>query len=82
MATFTIRNLDERTKSRLRLRAARHGRSMEEEAREILHMALLVDTPSATDLAAAIGARFRAMGGAELEIPSREAIRHPPKPGR
>jgi len=35
MATVTIRRLDEAVKSRLRIRAARHGRSMEEEAREI-----------------------------------------------
>jgi plasmid stability protein len=82
MATITIRNLDDRTKSRLRLRAARHSRSMEEEARTILRVALSVDTPSATDLAAAIGARFRAMGGVELEIPPRESIRKPPKPAR
>jgi plasmid stability protein len=81
MATITIRNLDDQTKSRLRLRAARHSRSMEEEARTILRLALSVETP-ATDLAAAIGARFRAMGGVELEIPPREAIRNPPKPAR
>lgn len=36
MATLTIRNLDENVKHRLRLRAARHGVSMEEEARAIL----------------------------------------------
>ena len=40
MATLTIRRLDEKTKTRLRVRAAHHGRSMEEEAREILHSAL------------------------------------------
>ncbi len=32
MACITIRNLDDELKSRLRLRAARHGRSVEEEA--------------------------------------------------
>ena len=36
MATITIRNLDEKTKARLRVRAAQHGRSMEEEARTLL----------------------------------------------
>ena len=35
MASLTIRNLDETLKRRLRLRAAGHGRSMEEEVREI-----------------------------------------------
>jgi plasmid stability protein len=32
MASITIRNLDDRVKTRLRMRAAEHGRSMEEEA--------------------------------------------------
>jgi len=34
--TLTVRNLDEAVKQRLRLQAARHGRSMEAEARDIL----------------------------------------------
>jgi phosphopantothenoylcysteine decarboxylase/phosphopantothenate--cysteine ligase len=36
MASITIRGLDEELKQRLRLRAARNGRSMEDEARTIL----------------------------------------------
>jgi plasmid stability protein len=40
MATLTIRNLDDPVKQELRLRAARHGRSMEEEARVILRSVL------------------------------------------
>src|SRR4051794_8925756 len=36
MASITIRNLDDLLKQSLRIRAAEHGRSMEEEAREIL----------------------------------------------
>jgi plasmid stability protein len=32
MASITIRNLDDEIKQRLRVRAAEHGRSMEEEA--------------------------------------------------
>jgi phosphopantothenoylcysteine decarboxylase/phosphopantothenate--cysteine ligase len=36
MATLTIRNLDEATKKRLRLQAAAHGNSVEEEVRQIL----------------------------------------------
>jgi plasmid stability protein len=40
MATLTIRNLEDSTKSQLRLQAARHGRSMEEEARVILRQAV------------------------------------------
>ena len=40
MASLTIRNLDNDLKARLRLRAARHGRSMEAEARTILSQTL------------------------------------------
>ena len=36
MASITIRNLDDDIKHRLRVRTAEHGRSMEEEARDIL----------------------------------------------
>ena len=40
MATLTIRDLDDDVKQRLRVRAAGFGRSMEEEARQILRAAL------------------------------------------
>ena len=46
MATLTIRNLDERLKRNLRLRAAGHGRSMEQEARVILADALATAQPN------------------------------------
>ena len=45
MATLTIRNLDEHTKAQLRVQAARHGRSMEEEARTILRAAIEARQP-------------------------------------
>jgi plasmid stability protein len=83
MASITIRNLDERTKARLRVRAARNGRSMEEEARRLLRAALRDElaTPGSS-LAASITARFRRLGGVELRLPAREQIREPPKPRR
>src|SRR2546429_9821183 len=43
MASITIRQLDEGLKRRLRLRAARNGRSMEDEARTILRTAAALD---------------------------------------
>src|SRR5262249_1521382 len=43
MASITIRQLDEELKRRLRLRAARNGRSMEDEARTILRTAAALD---------------------------------------
>jgi len=82
VASITIRKLDERTKARLRVRAARNGRSMEEEARTLLRAALGEDQPAASNLADAIRARFRHLGGVELELPAREPIREPPRPRR
>ena len=75
MATLTIRQLDEKTKTRLRVRAAHHGRSMEEEAREILRSAL-TSSPVHENLAEAIRRRFAGFGGLEIELPRRDAIRH------
>ena len=74
MASITIRNLDDDIKRRLRIQAAEHGHSMEEEAREILHSALTEPAPP-TNLAHAIRARFAPFGGVELDIPSRELER-------
>lgn len=80
MATMTIRNLDDDVKARLRIRAARHGRSMEEEVRNILRAALSSDPGPGT--AAALVADIRALvepfGGIELELPPREPMREPP----
>ena len=45
MAVMTIRNIDDAIKNRLRLRAAMHGRSMEDEARDILRSALSTEIP-------------------------------------
>jgi len=82
MATITIRNLDAHTKARLRVRAAHRQRSMEEEARNILRVALAEDDVAPRDLAAAIGARFRSLGGVELALPVREPMREPPVAGK
>jgi antitoxin FitA len=78
MAAITIRQLDDKTKSRLRVRAAEHGRSMEEEAREILRSALAT-VPPEKNLAEAIRRRFAPFGGVDLKIPKRDAIRKPPR---
>jgi len=82
MASVTIRKLDEQTKARLRIRAARNGRSMEEEARTLLRTALQDDSAARGNLADAIRARFRRLGGVELRLPAREPMREPPKVGR
>ena len=81
MATLTIRQLDEKTKTRLRVRAAHHGRSMEEEAREILRSALRASPAGKQNLSDAVRRRFAEFGGLELELPPRDAAREAPKFG-
>ena len=74
MASITIRRLPENTKRRLRMRAARNGRSMEQEARELLKSALSQAEPAPTDLGEAIRKLFAPFGGVDLKIPRREPI--------
>jgi antitoxin FitA len=79
MATLTIRNVDAAVKERLRLRAARHGRSMEAEARTILSDAIAGDrVESEPNLAEAIRRRFAPLGGVDLELPPNEFVDKPP----
>ena len=78
MAGITIRNLDDETKERLRVRAAHRRRSMEEEARNILREALKAKTALPRNLAIAVQKRFSASGGVELVLPARESMREPP----
>ena len=79
MASILIRRLDETLKARLRVKAAHHGRSMEEEAREILRKGLQANAPKELDLATAIRRHVLPIGGIELVLPRREAVRKPPK---
>jgi plasmid stability protein len=78
MASLLIRKLDDRTKSRLRVRAAQHGRSMEEEAREILRSAVAASSPQPGNLAEAIRRRFAKFGGVDLPKIERDLPRDPP----
>ncbi|MBI5131901.1 MAG: plasmid stabilization protein [Rhodopseudomonas palustris] len=78
MAVMTIRNIDDAIKKRLRVRAAINGRSMEDEARDILRSALSTDEPRPRNLGQAIHERFAALGGVDLPDTRREAIRQPP----
>ena len=79
MASITIRRLDQSLKSKLRVRAATHGRSMEEEAREILKAGLATKAEHKYNLAESIRRHVAPLGGLELELPAREAIRRPPE---
>lgn len=76
MTTLTIRNLDSAIKDKLRAVAARHGRSMEAEVRDILRDALIPAKPD-RGLGSRIRARFAAEGGVELELPVRTDAARP-----
>lgn len=71
MATLTIRDFDDDLKTALRVRAAKHGRSMESEVREILRT-VLERQSSGPGMAARIRQRFSGItGDADLELPER-----------
>lgn len=78
MATLTVRNVDEAVKTRLRIRAAQHGRSMEDEVRQILKAAVEDRPGDSPGFAASIREPFTALGGVDLDIPPREPVRQPP----
>ena len=79
MASITIRNLDDDVKTRLRVRAAEHRRSMEEEVRIILRDAVNGGGTEPRNLAAFTRECFAPLGGVELELPPRGGpMREPP----
>lgn len=78
MASITIRNLDDTLKLRLRVRAATHNRSMEDEARDILRNALSVEPTESPAIGSAIHALFAPLGGVDLPAIEREPMREPP----
>jgi plasmid stability protein len=78
VASITIRNLDDSLKSRLRIQAAVHSRSMEDEARDILRSALNQEVTPPGNLADAIRARFAPLGGFDMPEVPREPMRVPP----
>ena len=78
MARIVIEDLDEARTVRLRVRAARHGRSMEEEARAILKTALAADPAPVPNFAEAIRRHIDPLGCVELVVPAREEVCRPP----
>jgi len=71
MASITIRNLDDHIWTRLRVRAAGNGRSLEEEVRQILRQAV-GRAGRSRDLTRIIRSRFRPENGVDLELPPRK----------
>jgi plasmid stability protein len=70
MAAVSIRDLDDSVRERLRLRAARHGRSMEAEMRAILTAAAAEEAPR-VGLFTVLADKLAQLGGVELDLPSR-----------
>ncbi|MFQ5346221.1 MAG: toxin-antitoxin system [Rhodothalassiaceae bacterium] len=62
MAQLLVRKLEDDVKAKLKRRARRHGRSTEEEVREILRSAVRHEDRSCLPLGTRIGARFAAIG--------------------
>jgi plasmid stability protein len=80
MSSITVRNLDERVKAGLKIRAARHGWSMEQEVRQILQNSLAAEAGDADGLSFAqkVNQRFKGLGLDELPLPVRQAVRDVP----
>ena len=79
MASITIRRLDETVKERLRARASLHGRSMEDEAREILTGELGKET--GRDWVDRVRSEFAEAGYFEFPVIDRHPMRDPPFSG-
>jgi plasmid stability protein len=79
MSSITVRNLDESVKAGLRLRAARHGWSMEQEVRQILQQTVAPEQAGARSFAEQINQRFAGLDAESLPVPARKPARHAPE---
>lgn len=68
MAQLVVRNLDEDVKAKLQRRARRHGRSTEEEVRDILRSAVREEGAPPLPLGTRLSGRFARIG-LEDDIP-------------
>jgi len=78
MASMTIRRLEDSTKRKLRIRASRNGRSMEEEARQILKAAVSEKAETGLNLVESIRRKFAPLGFVNLPEVPRGPMRPPP----
>ena len=78
MTSITIRNLGDSFKQNLRVLAALHGRSMEDEARTILRAAVQQNIPDSEAMLKSIRSRFASLGDVNLPQSPRQAMREPP----
>jgi plasmid stability protein len=77
MAQVVVRQLEDDVKARLKQRAARHGRSMEEEVREILRNAARDEGRTVAKLGSRIAGRFR-RAGLDADLPELRGQRAKP----
>jgi len=77
MAQLVVRRIEEGVKRKLRSRAARHGRSMEEEVREILRAAASEPQKAKVGLGTRIAARFEKIG-LDFDIPELRGFKNKP----
>jgi plasmid stability protein len=77
MAQVIVRNLEDTVKRKLQRRAARHGRSMEEEVRDILRNAVKDEGRTRKGLGTEIAELFRGIG---LKAPIKELRGYTIKP--
>jgi plasmid stability protein len=73
VAQLVVRNIEAGIKLRLQRRAKRHGRSLEEEVRDILRDAAREEATPARGLGAEIASMFK-KGGLEADIPELRGI--------
>ena len=79
MSSITIRNLDETVKTGLRLRAARHGCSMEQEVRQILQQTVAPEQSKEINFAERLNRRFAGIHIDSLPYSPRKPSRKPPE---
>lgn len=79
MAQFVVRHLEDDVKARLKRRAERHGRSMEDEVRHILRDAAKAESRPLLKLGTRIAARFSKVG-LDADLP--ELRGQPPRSAR
>lgn len=82
MAQLVVRNLDEQVKDRLKARAARNGRNLEAEVREVLRSAVegSPTDPAVHGLGSRIAARFRGIGLSDAEADAMALKGFAPRP--
>ena len=73
MASLTVRKLDTAVKTRLKIRAAKNGHSMEEEVRILIEKAVEQESGTGAQLYAEIRKLVKRYGPLDITVPRRNA---------